>query len=507
MLTFSSSNTTSTTNPCWYNHFQAVPCSIEVYFASLIIWFGGSLVSCCRETWKSPPHRETDTKIFDSLAKLTASNSFVVLRRVVTPVPKELWTSVLGVDIPSGGPATYLTSDTTPLILPTPLVGSSSSTSTSPFSTSTPTFFPIGSSKSQRSAWYSDDYLISIDPPACGIGNKFFIYSAYRIYAAIYQKAMNIHNKTWLPEDSYHLNLSSFSSANSSVTSSSSSHDALHFCMVSRAPTTEDHALVVAVFKKTTMYLQWSPLILSWQQDVRSWFAPFVHDSIEKSLLEYGSGSSGGDNNEKEQRQEDKNASIGGLDDLVIHLRTGDIWEERVKSASVTNGGFIFYTQPPAWFYAYVANKYQYKIVNVLTHVPNSQYVLSVVSALKNINSVHTVRVLTGSLQSDFGLLLRARNVIPSVSTFAWWSIFLGNGWANLNTFSRVVHIGRTGFFHPNSIHRRQFCFDFDEESDGANVTRHEYMLEASDTWQNTKEQRAKAFSHSVPLWFAEKYK
>ena len=142
-----------------------------------------------------------------------------------------------------------------------------------------------------------------------------------------------------------------------------------------------------------------------------------------------------------------------------------------------------------------------------MTHVPNSQYVLAVVTALKNVQCVHTVRVLTGTLQSDFGLLLRAQHVIPSISTFCWWSILLGNHYSNQQQRQRTVHVGRTGFWHPNSIHRSQFCLDLDEESNGGPlVTRNDYILEQSDKWQNTNEQRRTAFSQSVPTWFSEQY-
>jgi len=191
---------------------------------------------------------------------------------------------------------------------------------------------------------------------------------------------------------------------------------------------------------------------------------------------------------------------------LVIHLRTGDIWEERVKTANVNNSGFMYYTQPPAWFYAYIVKKHSYKTINILTHVPNSQYVLSVVTGLKNIAHVTTVRVLTGTLQSDFGLLLRAQHIIPSISTFCWWGLFLGNGWANEQKISKCVYIGRTGFWHPNSVHQKQYCFQFDRESNGAYVDRKEYLLNVSDKWQNTNAQRSLAFSNVVPAWFLQKY-
>ena len=571
------SSTSSSTKPCWYKSFQAVPCASEIYFATIISMFDGTLQSCCTEQWERPIQFQTDSMVL-ALQEMKPQNNphFHVLRRITSSISIEMWSSVLDIDLSflktldqknedevveddnnnttfgkttkyevgsndmlqiynnngniwttgDNGRDTYIRNlETGELEIyggaisvfrkskggkapRKQLTTTSSTTSTTASSFDDDTrcntslvaspLFPMGGGKSQRSAWFSDDYLISIDPPACGIGNKFFIYSAYRIYSSIYQKEMNIHNKTWLDNNMYHLSLSATEASASSTSSSSSSN---RYTMTSRTITKVDRALVLAVFQKTTMYLQWSPLILSWKKDIYQWFQQYVEESITKSIETYNQTDATTSKND-----------IGGKNDLVIHLRTGDIWEERVKTANVANGGFIYYTQPPAWFYSYVVSKYKYKTINVLTHVPNSQYVLAVVSALQNVPGVHTVRVLTGTLQSDFGLLLRANNLIPSISTFSWWGIFLGDCWhKKKNQNQRTVHIGRTGFWHPNSIHQKQFCFQFDSNSTTEGnvddvVQHHEYILEQSDTWQNTNEQRAKAFSNIVPDWFVEKY-
>ena len=38
-------------------------------------------------------------------------------------------------------------------------------------------------------------------------------------------------------------------------------------------------------FQKATMYLQWSPFVLSWKKKIRQWFAPFVQASIDKVTI------------------------------------------------------------------------------------------------------------------------------------------------------------------------------------------------------------------------------
>ena len=150
----------------------------------------------------------------------------------------------------------------------------------------------------------------------------------------------------------------------------------------------------------------------------------------------------------------------------------------------------------------------------VVTHVPNSTYTLAVVVALKSVLGLDSVQVCSGSLLADFGLLLRARHFVPSVSTFAWWAAFLGNGMlcddmgagrAAAGT-KRHVYLGLTGFWHPESEHASRYNFGFDEDSDCGCAERHTFVLEKSDRWQNTDAQRAKAFAFDPPAWFVEKY-
>ena len=311
--------------------------------------------------------------------------------------------------------------------------------------------FPRGG-RGQREAWFSDDYLRSVDPPACGAGNKFFIYSTYRLFALMNRKRLHFHDSRWLDPATFGLPL------DVSFDSGDQNENKLH-----RAPTNIDRRLVEAVFRKTTMYLQWSPLVLSWQRTVRPWFKRFMSRAVAASEAAYGSSA-----------RSDRN------DTLTIHLRTGDIWEQRVRSANLTNGGFMFYTQPPAWFYSWIAERLVSRGVTmgrvgarlrkaiVVTHVPNSTYTLAVVVALKSVLGLDSVQVCSGSLLADFGLLLRARHFVPSVSTFAWWAAFLGNGMlcddmgagrAAAGT-KRHVYLGRLGFGIQNLSTRRGTTLD-----------------------------------------------
>ena len=271
-----------------------------------------------------------------------------------------------------------------------------------------------------------------------------------------------------------------------------------------RTPTNADRNLIVAVLRKTTMYLQWSPLILSWQRTVRPWFQTFVRRAVDAAKVTYGN-----------------SVCNDRFDTLTIHLRTGDIWEPRVRAANLANGGFVFYTQPPAWFYAWIVKRAMFmrgasklRKAVVVTHVPNSTYTLAVVVALKSVLGLDAVQVCSGSLLADFGLLVRARQFVPSISTFAWWAAFLGNALFREDMAAgrvsedskRHVYLGLTGFWHPKSEHASRYNFGFDDASDCGCAQRHTFVLEKSDCWQNTAEQRAKAFAFDPPSWFLERY-
>ena len=489
----------------WASLFNSVPHASEVYFATLLqrlkdAGVTGSVVrNCCYEKWGSPVSRETEASVVSSLdafatycSEIKRSSRFIFVRRVrKNLLSLEQWEEC----VLSSNSKPFESSSAMNAEVPIDSHVSVGRAQSEVHSNQEPDGdpseqrlkFPRGG-RGQRAAWFSDEYLRSVDPPACGAGNKFFIYSTYRLYALMHRKELHFHDKRWLDPSIFGLPLDfSFNSANGDEDSVKQLH---------RTATNTDLRLIECVFRKTNMYLQWSPLVLSWQKSVRPWFHSFVNRAVRAAESAYGTDISSGSSIDKT---------------LTIHLRTGDIWEARVRSASLANGGFVFYTQPPAWFYAWVAKRYGwFRRAVVVTHVPNSTYTLAVVVALKDAG-VETVQVCSGSMLSDFGLLVKARHFVPSISTFAWWAAFLGNGWfrdnvARVSGSRRHIYLGLTGFWHPESEHRSRYNFSFDKESDCGCTRRHTYVLEKSDTWQNTEVQRSKAFAFEPPTWFTSHY-
>ena len=307
--TTTSTTITTTSPPRWYNQFATIPCSSEIYFATLIHWLGSARVTCCVEEWSSSSHQQdTDArtwswssggegrneiqKKFMDLRELKLMNEFFVLRRVTESVPLDAWASMVGLhSSPVPTQENVMLTNISPAASPvaSSLSSSSSSSSSSTLPPSHPPSLPPSLKNKrenivtyrmptgkqgggrQQHAWYDDVYLQSIDPPACGIGNKFFIYSAYRIYSEIHQKKMSIHNKSWLSTNVFQLPLES------------ENFDCRR--AEERQPRPEDYTMIEAVFQKATMYLQWSPFVLSWKKKIRQWFAPFVQASIDKVTI------------------------------------------------------------------------------------------------------------------------------------------------------------------------------------------------------------------------------
>ncbi len=342
---------------------------------------------------------------------------------------------------------------------------------------------PISTSGGQR-AWLSDDWLKSLDPPSCGMGNKFFLYTMYRLYAKFNRKRLCFFSTEWLREK-FHL----LREVRYDIKDIQEKMDG--------SQVNKDSDMLQSVFKNCTMFLQWSPAILIHSRLVYEWFSTFMEECVNISQAKY--------------------PDIDFENHLIIHLRTGDIFDERVRrSENKSSTGFIFYTQPPAWFYGWLARKNSYKMVSIVTQTPESTYCQAVTEAVKAVSSVTSVELRSGKMLEDFGLLMRAQHFVSSISTFSWWAMFLGNKYFSNNCemvgdtkcghVRRQVFVPLTGYWHPESKHGAQCKFILDNASNHGCCDRYEYVLEKQDCWQNTNEQRSKLFEFNAPTWFLDRY-
>lgn len=118
-----------------------------------------------------------------------------------------------------------------------------------------------------------------------------------------------------------------------------------------------------------------------------------------------------------------------GVDDWVVHVREGDIWRSATQGASKSSGGAggvvnSAYCPPPVSWYRKMAADLGIRRVWLVSGTPDGELTQAVATALKA-GGAQTVCVTRGDESADFGTLLRARNVIVSCSTFAWWASVL----------------------------------------------------------------------------------
>ena len=152
------------------------------------------------------------------------------------------------------------------------------------------------------------------------------------------------------------------------------------------------------------------------------------------------------------------------------------------------------------------------KAVVIVTEKVDSLYARAVRIALEAEGA--TVQLRSKSSLADFGLLLKATNLVTSVSTFSWWAAFLGNHNLRENIEDglrppgtrRTVYAPLAGYFHPRSAHGSQCRFSFDDGSDGGCCDTFEFELGRNDAWRNTNAQRKEILCFEPPEWFVEKY-
>lgn len=177
--------------------------------------------------------------------------------------------------------------------------------------------------------------------------------------------------------------------------------------------------------------------------------------------------------------------------DWVIHIRTGDIWIEDLKDdvtlpdfptddqtlvkSHVSHRVNSAYCPPPCWWYKEIAKEEKMKNVWLVSSSKTSTLTKNVALALLE-GGVKTVHFVQGSQKSDFGLLMRARNLVSSCSSFAWWAAFLsqvvpiaqsvkpGSSHANSDVLKRKLIFPLTGLSNPVSYHATYHDLSFQRQ-------------------------------------------
>jgi hypothetical protein len=124
-----------------------------------------------------------------------------------------------------------------------------------------------------------------------------------------------------------------------------------------------------------------------------------------------------------------------GDDDLTIHIRTGDLWQSN-------RAGPIHpeYHALPFSFYAHVIKQRAWRRVVVVAEDTSD----AMVQAL---HRRFGAEVLSGGATEDFERLRRSRNIVLSVSSFAWWAAWLSD--------AQRIFYPLVGLFDPQRARQR----------------------------------------------------
>lgn len=111
-----------------------------------------------------------------------------------------------------------------------------------------------------------------------------------------------------------------------------------------------------------------------------------------------------------------------GVDDWVVHVRAGDIW--RTPGEPARGAINTAYCPPPLAWYTLHATRVGMRRAWLVCGAPDGELAQAVAGALRA-GGCEDVRATRGDESADFGTLLRARNILLSCSTFAWWAAVL----------------------------------------------------------------------------------
>jgi hypothetical protein len=124
-------------------------------------------------------------------------------------------------------------------------------------------------------------------------------------------------------------------------------------------------------------------------------------------------------------------------DELTIHIRAGDIWR---ATAPAGQKMVREYHGLPFSFYADVIGRRPWRKIHVVTEDPRDPMVQKLVSHFG-------VTVSSGEVMDDFNRLRASHNLVPSISTFAWWAAWLSN--------ARQIYYPLAGLFDSERARRR----------------------------------------------------
>jgi Glycosyl transferase family 11 len=160
-------------------------------------------------------------------------------------------------------------------------------------------------------------------------------------------------------------------------------------------------------------------------------------------------------------------------DELTIHVRNGgDVWQDVQDGQTVVH---CDYPALPFSFYRSIVGERRWGAVSVVTQDPDDPLVQKLVASFG-------ARVHSGEAVEDFNRLRAARNLVLSVSTFAWWAAWLSD--------AERIYYPIAGLFDPERVRLRSWEWQPDMwVSDESRYLRRGVTAIGGD-WRGTPEDR-----------------
>lgn len=119
-----------------------------------------------------------------------------------------------------------------------------------------------------------------------------------------------------------------------------------------------------------------------------------------------------------------------GENDLVLHIRGGDLWNNKLPNCQ--------HAPIPLRFYQKVIQSTEYKDIYIVTENKEDPVVKKLIQIYPEI------KIMSQMILEDFLFIYFAKNTVAiSMSTLAWWAAWLSE--------VKTVHFPLYGFWHPDS--------------------------------------------------------
>jgi hypothetical protein len=330
---------------------------------------------------------------------------------------------------------------------------------------------------------------ISVGFPSVGLGNKLFMYFVNRIACLLLRKTFEVfpmhHSVEPLAREfEYDSNTAGYRLGTSSLFTEpcvKPCHD-VDIPLSAFIADQADIGRILVQYQPS--FLACGPLVQRWARMVGAWASGFVERCCKDSIA--------------------RGPTLLSTD-LVVHLRTGDVWLEPGESHSINPS----YCPAPVWWYRWLVQQHKPSRVVVITSKAASTLVSGVIAGIKA-GGCHDVLVHSSTEHADLGVLMRANHLAVTVSSFSWWaaifSQYVPEAYGPQPISAAVnVHIPLTGMMHPRSRHRTHCDLTLtDTCSMGTHraIKVHASTLEQCDDWRSSKAQQARILSSDIPPWF-----